>query len=191
MKTTGTFHSTMTTPDVWRCRIVSPPGVPSCGPPGCGHAVGRWICSVLIAFFLFGSSLPVEAESAPGPQREPYRDPAVTAVRSLVLPGWGQHSNGESGKGWLFTSMAIFGVLLGTEVISPGLLKGNHEEHNLEKSLGWFLYGGTVVWATADAYTRAAALNRENGYQVASLATTGGNTSGSSTVFVSLFRWRF
>lgn len=96
-----------------------------------------------------------------------YRSPEGAALRSLVVPGWGQHYNGETGKGWILGSIAVVGLLLGTKVISPGVLSRGDEKHNLEKGLGWFMYGGAVAWATFDAYSRAEAINRENGYDMA------------------------
>lgn len=96
-----------------------------------------------------------------------YRSPEGAALRSLILPGWGQHYNGEATKGWILGSVAVLGVLLGTRVISPGVLSRGDEKHNLEKGFGWFMYGGAVAWATFDAYTRAQTINRENGYEMA------------------------
>jgi hypothetical protein len=109
-----------------------------------------------------------EPTSPPGPEyHEAYRSPEAAALRSLVLPGWGQHYNGEPNKGWVLGSIAALGLLLGTEVIKPGILSRDNDRHNLEKSLGWFCYGGSVAWATADAYLRAQTINRENGYDLA------------------------
>lgn len=106
--------------------------------------------------------------SPPGPEyHEAYRSPEAAALRSLVVPGWGQHYNGEPTKGWILGSIAALGVLLGTEIIKPGILSRDNDRHNLEKSFGWFCYGGSVAWATVDAYLRAQTINRENGYDLA------------------------
>jgi hypothetical protein len=102
-----------------------------------------------------------------GPPDEPYRPPESVAVRSLVIPGWGQQVNGQKGKGWFLTSMAVVGVLLGTETIQLNVLTGGRTQNNLERDLGWFMYGGSVVWATIDGYLVAQNLNRENGYDLA------------------------
>jgi len=96
-----------------------------------------------------------------------YRSPEGAALRSLVVPGWGQHYNGETQKGWILGSIALVGLLMGTKVISPGVLSHGGEKRNLERGLGWFIYGGTVAWATFDAYSRAEAIDRENGYDLA------------------------
>jgi hypothetical protein len=111
---------------------------------------------------------PSETTSPPGPEyHEAYRSPEAAALRSLVVPGWGQHYNGEPSKGWVLGSIAALGLLLGTEIIKPGILSRDNDRRNLEKSLGWFCYGGSVAWATADAYLRAQTINRENGYDLA------------------------
>ena len=100
-------------------------------------------------------------------REEPYRNPETVALRSLVVPGWGQQVNGQSGKGWFLTGLAVFGILLGTETLELGLLTGGREKHNLERDLGWFMYAGAVAWATIDGYMVAQRLNRENGYDIA------------------------
>lgn len=109
-----------------------------------------------------------DASSPQLPERhEGYRSPEGAALRSIVVPGWGQHYNGEPTKGWILGSVAVVGLLLGTKVLQPGILSRDNERHNLEQSLGWFCYGGSVAWATVDAYLRAETINRENGYDLA------------------------
>ena len=70
-------------------------------------------------------------------------------------------------SGWDSQFWAVFGILLGTETIQLNLLTGGRTENNLEADLGWFMYGGAVVWATIDGYVVAKRLNRENGYHIA------------------------
>ncbi len=99
-------------------------------------------------------------------RHEGYRSPEGAALRSIVVPGWGQHYNGEPTKGWILGSVAVVGLLLGTKVLQPGILSRDNERHNLEQSFGWFCYSGSVAWATVDAYLRAETINRENGYDL-------------------------
>jgi len=113
---------------------------------------------------------------------EPYRPPDAVAARSLVIPGWGQQVNGQSGKGWFLTTLAVVGVLLGTETIQLNLLTGGRTQNNLERDLGWFMYGGAVVWATIDGYTVAKKLNRENGYDLAHWPGPAPNTGPQVTL---------
>ncbi|HKI82779.1 MAG TPA: hypothetical protein VKA63_00460 [Candidatus Krumholzibacteria bacterium] len=114
---------------------------------------------------------------------EAYRSPEGAALRSIVVPGWGQHYNGEPTKGWILGSVAVVGLLLGTEIIKPGILSRDNERHNLEQSFGWFCYAGSVAWATVDAYLRAQTINRENGYD---LGIQGGSSMKYRVTLVSL-----
>jgi hypothetical protein len=142
----------------------------------------RGIAGVVLAALLVGGS-PAEAGAAEAspPSREPYRVPEWAALRSLALPGWGQHYNGEGSKGWVLTTVAVVGLLLASKTVSTGLLAGNIEENDLERDLGWFLYGGSVAWATVDAYLRAQVVNRENGYDL-DLDSPGGTTGPRVTL---------
>jgi len=140
------------------------------------------------------TNAPATAEAdapATTPEREPYRDPEWTAVRSLVVPGWGQQLNGDHTKGFILTSAALVGVLLGVGVISPGLLSSADDDRNLERAIGWFLYGTSVVWAVGDAYLRAQALNRENGYDLSAIESFPQGHGSSPVVAVTVLRLGF
>ena len=101
---------------------------------------------------------------------EPYRPPGAAAMRNVVLPGWGQHFNGQSGKGWVFTFMWGIGLLLATETISSGSLQGASESNDIEKAIGFAMlgiaYGGSIL----DAHSTAKRLNTENGYDLSQRA---------------------
>jgi len=154
--------------------------------------MARTLFLLLVASALVFSAVGSRAGGEEGVrERQPYRDPELAALRSVVIPGWGQQSNGDVGKGLALTSLAVLGVLLGTEVISPGLLTTGSENRNLEKNLGWFLYGASVVWAVGDAYLRAESLNRENGYDLEEFSAGRGLLSAPSGPRLIFLRLRF
>jgi hypothetical protein len=107
------------------------------------------------------------ARYAAGPHREPYRDPTAAAVRSLVLPGWGQHYNGEGGKGNLFTCGVLAGALFAARVVQVGSSTHGQE---FERGAGLSVMIATWGWSIVDAYTSAPHINRENGYELDALA---------------------
>jgi hypothetical protein len=101
---------------------------------------------------------------------EPYRDPNLAAIKSMVLPGWGQFANEQPNKGAALVTNAIVGLLLATDTVS---FWSSGSGADLERALGWLAYGLGAVAGGYDAYKNAAALNRENGYLLDEAAAPG------------------
>ena len=89
-----------------------------------------------------------------GAMPAPRKDPAISLILSLFIPGVGSMVNGDVGAGVGFLGLYIFGLVL---VIC----------------LGWILIGFIGLplmvvawgWGMYHAYQGAVELNRRNGYQ--------------------------
>jgi len=104
--------------------------------------------------------------AAPAQQREPYRSPPGAAARSMVVPGWGQLSNGDSNKALGFFALGAAGLLLASRTVG---IASTPRRVEAERGLGWALYGLSVTLSSIEAYNRASTLNRENGYDLSRL----------------------
>lgn len=102
------------------------------------------------------------------------------AARSLVLPGWGQWSNDEDGKGTTFFVLAAVGILFGSGAFG---LSSSDSGQQFEQAAGWGLYGASTVVSVFDAYRVAERINRENGYDLAASEAPG--------IRIALLRLRF
>ena len=117
--------------------------------------------------------------------RLPYRSPELAACKSVILPGWGQWSNGDSNMAAaLFTAGAV-GVLFGTRTVG---VASSPRRIETERGFGWLLYGISVVLGGFDAYIRARELNHENGYDVGRVEL---GFDGGASVRVTLWQGRF
>lgn len=111
-------------------------------------------------------ALALAADCATAQEREPYRSPEAAALRSIVLPGWGQWSNGDDVKGTSAFAAAAFGIAIATRTIALGSTPRWREAW---RGFGWSLYGLSIVLSSTEAYRRASALNRDNGYDISRL----------------------
>lgn len=115
----------------------------------------RCACFVMVALLAAWTAV-ASAQS----HREPYRDPNAAAVKSLVVPGWGQHGNLEASKGWLFTLNAMVALLFATSTLE--FSEGNSAR--LVRGVAVADYVLNAGFSAYDAYVNAERLNRENGY---------------------------
>jgi hypothetical protein len=122
---------------------------------------------------------------AQGGQIEPYRNPFLRAAQSLVVPGWGQFSNGDSGRAafWFFDS--IVALAFASKFVSLG---SGENSVQFWRTTGWVAYGLNATVSSIDAYRKARSLNRENGYDLDELdsAFFGEHDANTSVVLISL-----
>jgi hypothetical protein len=110
-----------------------------------------------VAVFVLAAAAPAAAQSMnEGPS------PGVAALKSLVLPGWGQAANGKWLKGSVvFSAYAGFigwGVALNQDVQDArGLGQTDFEIDQLQRSRNakYWLAGLTALLSMADAYVDA------------------------------------
>lgn len=76
----------------------------------------------------------------------PRKEPALSLVISLIVPGVGSMVNGDVGRGVAILALYGVGILLSIVLVGLPLIVG-----------AW-------VWGLVDAYQGAVAFNRRNGY---------------------------
>lgn len=99
---------------------------------------------------------------------EPLRDPGGAMMKSVLVPGWGQWSNGDNGKAQAYFGAAAIYMVLALDVIKLG--EGNDRSWLRGVGIGGYLF--VAGSAGVDAYQSAKRLNRENGYDLAQLPDT-------------------
>jgi hypothetical protein len=122
---------------------------------------------------------------APAQERQPYHSPEWAATKSVLLPGWGQWSNGDGNTATALFAVATVGVLFGTRTVG---IAESPRRIETERGFGWILYGLSAVWGGFDAYARAREINRENGYDVGRIEP---DVHGGIGVRVVLLQFRF
>jgi len=90
------------------------------------------------------------------------KDPYVAAFLSLVIPGLGQHYNGQYMKGLYQEALFVGGILLMEDGLNNELL--SLEEAVGEIGLGVLLWVGVWVWSVIDAPISAININRERSW---------------------------
>ena len=123
------------------------------------RAAVAWIAALAVA----AASPYAIAQTLPAAHREPYRDPMGAAGRSLVFPGWGQHYNGQSNKGYVFTAGVATGALFAFELLQ---LASSDRHRAFERGAGLAFMGLVWGWSVVDAYATAPKVNLENGYDI-------------------------
>ena len=134
---------------------------------------------------LFSVVPPAVGQEAEPPAREPYRDPTTFALRSLVVPGWGQLGldRGERGSTYFLLAAASLPVAVGA--IGLPLI----EDANFEQAIGIGAYVLIAALSSVDAYETAQALNVENGYELD--VASGPGARPDRTVSIPLLHRRF
>jgi len=101
-------------------------------------------------------------------QVEPLRDPGGAMMKSILVPGWGQWSNGNNGKAQAYFGAAAIYMVLALDLVKLG--EGNDRNWLRGVGIGGYLFVAGA--AGADAYQGAKRLNRENGYDLSQLPDT-------------------
>jgi hypothetical protein len=117
-----------------------------------------------VAAFVAALSLLVAtpASAQDEPDREPYRDPFMAALRSAAVPGWGQFHLGQDERGTVYMAGAILPLTVASGVVGVPVI----EDENFERTLGVTVYVAWALLAAVDAHEIAERLNLENGYDL-------------------------
>lgn len=122
--------------------------------------VARAIVGIVVVSVSLAVVTPAAAQDEP--DREPYRDPGLAALRSAAVPGWGQFHLGHDERGTVYMAGAILPLTVATGVIGVPTI----DDEDFERTVG---VGAYLVWAllaAVDAHEIAERLNLENGYDL-------------------------
>lgn len=125
-----------------------------------GQCAVRWMVVAVVAGLSLFVVTPASAQD--DPDREPYRDPFMAALRSAAVPGWGQFHLGQDERGTVYMTVAVVPLALASGVVGVPVI----EDEDFERTLGVSIYVAWALLAAVDAHEIAERLNLENGYDL-------------------------
>lgn len=96
-------------------------------------------------------------------ETRPYRDPALAAGMSLLLPGSGHAWLGVGGRGAGWAALAGVGLAFGLGWFALGT-EGNDAQ--VAEAMGWAMFGTASVGSAWGAWQEAEAQNLRHGYLI-------------------------
>lgn len=121
--------------------------------------IRRAVAGVLV---LAVALAPLPALAQEGATR-PYRDPALAAGMSLVLPGSGHAWLGVGGRGAGWAALAAVGLAFGLGWFALGS-EGNDAQ--VAEAMGWAMFGTASLGSAWGAWQEAEAQNLRHGYLI-------------------------
>ncbi len=134
-------------------------------PPPCETATPKKEMKAMTGLVARADQTPMQALGLMG-----RRDPAISFLLSVFIPGAGQVNNGQTGKGVIMFTSTLFGGLLWHAAVEDNYERafGSVDPENddgLEKVGAVFLLGGWL-WSIIDAPISAGKINEQNRLQI-------------------------